>query len=321
MQALVLRGRQLALAQRPKPRPRPGWALVRVSCAGVCRTDLEIVRGYMGFQGVLGHEFVGRVVDGPPQWRGARVVAEINFACGCCGACRGGIARHCPRRRVMGISGADGAFAEYVSVPVRNLHQVPDEVPDECAVFVEPLAAAFEILEQVHIAPGARAVVLGDGKLGLLCAQVLTLAGARVLVVGKHESKLDIVRRRGIEAVGLSGWRQEPADVVVEATGRAEGFSIALGAVRPRGTLVLKSTVAGSVRADLAPLVIHEITLVGSRCGPFRPALQALEKGVVDVRSLVSARFPLARAKEAIAAAGKGGVLKVLIDNPQRQAV
>jgi len=314
MQALVFDGSVARVGEVAEPEPAAGMALVRVTLAGVCNTDLELVRGYMGFRGVLGHEFVGVVEEGPEEWRGRRVVSEINFACGACDWCAGGLARHCPARRVMGILDADGAFAERVCVPVANLHAVPYALPDEAAVFAEPLAAAFEIPEQVRIEPGTDALVLGDGKLGLLATQVLALAGARVRAVGRHPEKLAILARRGIETTLERDWEPRPTALVVEATGTAEGFRRAVAATRPRGTLVLKSTVAEHPGVDLAPLVIHEITVVGSRCGPFPPALDALARGRVDVRPLVSDRFPLARADEALRRAASRGVLKVLIE-------
>lgn len=291
--------------------------LVRVCLAGICNTDLEIVQGYMGFQGTLGHEFVGRVEVGPEEWRGQRVVGEINFACQQCPICAQGMQRHCPSRSVMGILEADGAFAELVRVPGANLHPVPEAVPDELAVFTEPLAAAFEILQQVHIEPGRDCVVLGDGKLGLLAAQVLHGAGARVLAVGKHPEKLAILAKRDIETVLLDEWRGSLASLVVEATGTVAGFERAVEATAPRGTLVLKSTVSESMLLNLAPLVIDEITVVGSRCGPFPPALRALETGTVDVRSLISERFPLSRGLEALERARQQGALKILLEPQQ----
>lgn len=315
MRALVFDGTSARVVERGEPRADERTAVVRVSVAGVCRTDLEIVKGYMGFHGVLGHELVGTVVDGPSPWRGKRVVAEINFACGECASCRGGLQRHCPTRTVMGILNADGAFAERVAVPVANLHAVPESVTDETAVFTEPLAAAFEILEQVHIVPGMTCTVLGDGKLGLLVAQVLAHAGARVLAVGKHVDKLRLLDRRGIETARAETWQPRLADLVVEATGTAIGLARALEATRPRGTLVLKSTVALGADLNLAPLVIKEITLVGSRCGRFAPALDALAREVIDVHPLISARVPLARADEALRLAAQPGALKVLIAN------
>jgi len=302
------------MVEHPEPEPLPEHVLVRVSLAGVCNTDLELAKGYMGFRGILGHEFVGRVASGPEEWRGRRVVGEINFACRRCPTCARGLERHCPTRTVMGIVGADGAFAEFVRVPVQNLHAVPASVPDEAAVFCEPLAAAFEILEQVRVTPEQRAVVLGDGKLGLLVAQVLAIAGARVLTVGRHPGKLALLRARGIDAVLEPDWRVEPAPLVVEATGSERGFERAVAATLPRGTLVLKSTVASRPAVDLAPLVIHEIHVVGSRCGPFPPALHALEAATVDVAPLVSERVPLSAGAEALRRAARPGALKVLID-------
>lgn len=314
MRALLLDQDGLCLVDRPDPRPAPDTAVVAVSLAGICNTDLEIARGYMNFRGVLGHEFVGRVEAGPEAWLGKRVVGEINFACRRCEACLGGLFRHCPARRVMGILNADGAFAERVAVPVANLHEVPHRVPDDVAVFTEPLAAAFEILAQVEVASGSQCVVLGDGKLGLLAAQVLHRAGAAVLAVGKHMDKLAILGRRGIRTTALSAWDRSPADLVVDATGGREGFALAVAATRPRGTLVLKSTVAEFHEVDLAPVVINEIRVIGSRCGDFAPALGALADGSVEVRSLVSARYELADAPEAFRQAASPGVLKVLIE-------
>jgi threonine dehydrogenase-like Zn-dependent dehydrogenase len=314
MRCLVWDGVKAAVRDRPEPALAAGFARVRVHLAGVCNTDLEIARGYLGFRGVLGHELVGTVAEGPADWLGARVTAEINFSCGRCPACADGLGRHCPSRRVMGIVDADGAFAEEVAVPIANLHRVPDGVPDEAAVFTEPLAAAFEILEQVPVEPGERAIVLGDGKLGLLVAQVLAGAGARVLAVGRHARKLAILAARGVETALAAEWRGEQSGLVVECTGSAAGFERAVACVRPRGRLVLKSTVAERPAVDLAPLVIHEIAVVGSRCGPFAPALAALAAGAVDVRPLVSARVPLARANEALRLAAEPGARKVLIE-------
>jgi len=313
MRALCFDGTVARVTERPEPEMRDGWAIVDVQVAGVCNTDLEIVRGYMGFTGVLGHELCGVVTEGPAAWKGKRVVSEINFACGACEACARGLGRHCPARTVMGILKADGAMAERIAVPVANLHEVGEGVSDEAAVFAEPLAAAFEILEQVHVTAATRCTVLGDGKLGLLIAQVLHQAGARVLAVGKHEDKLAVLARRGVPAVLLGAWDRAQADVVVEATGTAAGLALAIGATRPRGTLVLKSTVADKASLHLAPLVIHEITVVGSRCGSFPPALRALEARSVDTTSLVSAAFPLERADEALRRAAEPGARKVLI--------
>ena len=317
MRALHFDGTQARLTDRPPPAAAPGSALLRMIRAGVCNTDLEITKGYMAYQGILGHELLGRVIDGPPVWRGKRVAAEINFACGACPTCVKKLGRHCPARTVMGILGADGAFAEVVAVPVANLHEVPDTVSDDHAVFIEPHAAAFEITEQVHIQPGMECLVLGDGKLGLLAAQVLFSTGADVLAVGKHVQKLALLERRGIRTALLDSWDRAPADLVVEATGTAAGFATAVLATRPRGTLVQKSTVAGTIELSLAPLVINEITLVGSRCGSFAPAIRALSSGSVDVSGLISAKLPLSEAERALKLAASPGVLKVLIENDQ----
>jgi threonine dehydrogenase-like Zn-dependent dehydrogenase len=253
------------------------------------------------------------VSEGPAEWKGKRVVSEINFACGVCETCARGLGRHCPARTVMGISKADGAMAERVAVPVANLHEVGEGVTDEAAVFAEPLAAAFEILEQVHVTAATRCTVLGDGKLGLLVAQVLHQAGARVLAVGKHKDKLALLSRRGVRTALLREWDRAQADLVVEATGTAAGLELAVSATRPRGTLVLKSTVADKSSLHLAPIVIHEITVVGSRCGSFPPALRALEARSIDTASLVSATFPLSKAVEALRRAADPGVRKVLL--------
>ncbi|TMA39501.1 MAG: alcohol dehydrogenase [Deltaproteobacteria bacterium] len=312
MRALRWDGIRLTLARDlPEPEPAADEALVRVHLAGICRTDLEITRGYLGFRGTPGHEWVGRVVAaGDSDLVGARVVGEINFSCGVCATCRAGLGRHCPTRRVLGIAGADGAFAELTVLPARNLHRVPDSVPDRAAVFVEPLAAACEVLEQVPVGPGLRAVVLGDGKLGLLVAQALAGAGADVVLVGHHEKKLPLAQRLGIATgAGVPG-----ADLVVDATGSPGGLAAALALVRPRGTIVLKTTVAGEHRLDLAPAVINEVTVVGSRCGPFAPALAALASGRTSVAPLIDAVYPLDDAVGAFARAAEPGVLKILIE-------
>jgi threonine dehydrogenase-like Zn-dependent dehydrogenase len=268
----------------------------------------------MGFRGVPGHEFVGEVVAGPKGLLGQRVVGEINYACRGCPTCQRGLGRHCPHRRVMGILAADGAFAEYLAVPVANLHVVPDSVPDEAAVFTEPLAAAFSILEQVPLGPADDVVVLGDGKLGLLCTQVLAGSGAAVTLVGKHPENLALAAARGVATSLLDDWKPEAAvGCVVDATGSAAGLALATATVRPRGTLVLKSTVAEEHRLSLAPLVINEITLVGSRCGLFPPALQALVEGTVDVTPLIDSTFALAAGADAVAHAARPGVRKVLL--------
>ena len=312
MRALRWDGTRLALARDvPDPVARAGEAVVRVRLAGICRTDLEITRGYLGFRGTPGHEWVGDVEAADDSGLiGARVVGDINLACGACPACVAGLGRHCPARRVLGIVGADGALADRVVVPCANLHRVPDDVPDRNAVFVEPLAAAFEILDQVPHVAGARAIVFGDGKLGMLVAQVLSGAGADVRLVGHHDAKLDRARRLGIR----TDTPAPGADLVVDATGAADGLAAALALVRPRGTIVLKTTVAAPHRLDLAPAVINEVTIVGSRCGRFPPALAALAAGRVSVAPLIDAVYPLGEAVAAFAHAARPGTLKVLVD-------
>jgi alcohol dehydrogenase len=317
MRALVYDGQLRLVEDYPQPDPPPGEALVRVKLAGICNTDLEIVRGYLGFQGVLGHEFVGVVEEcANESLVGQRVVGEINCYCGECPTCRAGAPTHCPNGTTLGIWGRDGAFADYLSLPVVNLHTVPEVVSDEAAVFVEPLAAALEILEQVQIKPTDRVVVLGDGKLGLLVAQVLGLTGCDLAVGGRHEEKLAILQRRGIDARLADGLPTEKVDVVVDCTGHPSGFAAARGLVKPRGTLVLKNTFHGDVEVNLSMLVVDEITLIGSRCGPFAPALRLLERGLVDVESLVSATYPLDGGLAAFEQAQKKGMLKVLLTPP-----
>jgi len=288
-------------------------ALVKVHLAGICSTDLQILKGYMGFTGVPGHEFVGSVVDGPQDWLGKRVVGEINFGCGVCDNCRRDLARHCPNRRVMGIVNADGAFADYVAVPVTNLHAVADSISDEDAVFTEPLAAAFEILTQIQINPGDDILVLGDGKLGNLCAQVLRLTGAKVTALGKHADKLAAIKRAGVRTIQLHDWQPRLFDIVVEASGSPSGLALALSAVRPRGTLILKSTIAGKHEVSLAPIVINEINLIGSRCGPFPDALDALTAKRVAVAPLIEAIYSLKDGVEAVERAAQAGTKKLLL--------
>jgi threonine dehydrogenase-like Zn-dependent dehydrogenase len=300
-------------SSHPAPRTEAETALVRVHLAGICATDLQILNGYMGFNGVPGHEFVGSAVEGPQGTRGRRVVGEINFSCGKCDACDRGLNRHCPNRRVMGILSADGAFAEFVSIPVRNLHFVPDNLTDEEAVFVEPLAAAFEILEQVQIDPGDEILVLGDGKLGFLCAQALKLTGAKVTVLGKYPDKLRLIKRCAVRTVLLDDWKPKLFDVVVEVTGAASGLQLAMSAVRPRGTLVLKSTIASDHQLSLAPLVINEVTVVGSRCGPFASALKALAESTVSVTPLIEKVYPLDDGLDAFQHAARSGARKILL--------
>lgn len=313
MRALVLDDGVRFDRDRQEPVCRETEVLVRVSVAGICETDLQLMKGYMGFQGVLGHEFVGVAQSGPLQ--GRRVVGEINCSCWSCAMCTRGFPTHCLRRSVLGILGHDGAFADLVAVPRRNLHAVPDSLPDDVAVFTEPVAAAFQIPAQIPISRQDRIVVLGDGRLGNLCAQVLARLSDHVLVVGKHPEKLALLQSLGIETARLDEVsRDRHADIVVDATGSDTGLPTALELVRPRGTIVQKTTVAGTQTLAWAPFVIDEITLVGSRCGPFDQALAALESGRIDVSGMVSGRFDLSRGVEALEHARTRPVLKVLLD-------
>ena len=313
MKALVLDDGVALRRDYPAPVPGPGEVLVRVLTAGVCETDLQLIRGYMGFRGVLGHEFVGVAETGP--FAGRRVVGEINCACRHCNLCRMGLVTHCANRTVLGILQHDGAFAEMIAVPQANLHVVPDDMPTDVAVFTEPVAAAFQIPAQIPIRRGDRIVVLGDGRLGNVCAQVLAGLSEDVLVVGKHPEKLSLLSSLGLRTTLLADApRDRGADIVVDCTGSESGLPAALTMVRPRGTIVLKTTVAGEQTLAWAPFVIDEITLVGSRCGPFDQALKALAEGRVTVAPLISERFELARGVEALEHARTKPVLKVLLD-------
>ncbi len=317
MYALVLaNGRLQFTPDHPQPVPGAEEALIRVLRAGICNTDLELVRGYQNFAGVLGHEFVGVVEQCQiQQWLGQRVAGEINIACGACRSCRAGMTTHCRARRVLGIHDKDGAFASYLTLPIENLHQVPEGVSDSEAAFVEPLAACFEMLEQVQIRPTARVLVLGDGKMGLLAGQVLRLTGASVTMQGKHSEKLALAEQFGLQTrLGTPAQPEREYDVVVECTGSAAGLELARQLVRPRGTIILKSTVAGQSTLNLAPFVVDEITVVGSRCGPFAPALEALKDKRVLVAPLLSATYPLQEGVEAFAHAARPGTLKVQLE-------
>ncbi len=316
MLALRFDGSSPKIEEIDTPTARAGEALIRVRRAGVCSTDLEVAKGYMGFTGTLGHELVGEVRSHPDaSWLGRRVAAEINLGCGACERCAGGLSRHCATRTVMGILGKDGCFAEHITLPVENLHALPDSVSDDLAVFVEPLAAAFEILEQVRVDPSWRVAVLGDGKLGSLVAMVLAQTGAELTVVGRHPHKLE--RLSGVAHTALSGDAvRGDFDLVVEATGSPEGFARARSLLRPRGTLVLKSTFFGETKIDMAPLVIDEITLVGSRCGPFAPAVRALAAGRIDPSPLVEETYALRDGVAALTRAAERGALKVLLAPP-----
>jgi 2-desacetyl-2-hydroxyethyl bacteriochlorophyllide A dehydrogenase len=315
VRALWLEDRVLgARGDVPPPSPPPGEALVLVTLAGVCNTDLELVKGYYPFTGVPGHEFVGEVVSAAAaEWVGRRVVGEINASCGACATCRAGRRTHCPARTVLGIKGRHGSMAELLTLPIENLHAVPDAVSDEVAVFTEPVAAALEVQQQVAIDAGARVVVVGDGKLGQLVARTLALAGHRPTVVGRHPRKLALLSRLGIATAAAADLPPREADVVVECTGKPDGLALARAAVRPRGTIVLKSTYHGEVPVNLSGIVVDEVTLVGSRCGPFGPALELLAGGALEVADMVDHRFALDDGVAAFAAAAAPGVLKVLI--------
>ncbi len=314
VKALVLENGEVFLKDVPTPTPQEEEVLIRVSLGGICSTDLEMVKGYVPFTGVMGHEFVGRVeIDPQGEFTGTRVVGEINIGCGSCSFCQAGLKNHCQKREVVGIRQRQGVFAEYVALPRENIYPVPVESPDEEAVFVEPLAAALQVLEQVHIPPSHRVVVLGDGRLGLLVAMVLAEAGLESIILGHHKEKMDIVKPLGVTGVVAEEF-SEKVDLVVECTGSSAGFQKAQQILHPRGTIVLKTTVAGKASVDLASLVTGEITVVGSRCGPFLPALNLLKRGKLPLSKMVDKVFTLSQGKEALEYASRKGVKKVLLD-------
>jgi len=315
MRALYYSAGQLQYrSDLPKPRPDTAEALIRVSLAGICSTDLEITRGYANFTGVLGHEFVG-IVEACAEtgWLGRRVVGSINLGCRQCAVCQGEGPEHCPQRTVLGIIGKDGVFADHMTLPTANLLTVPDSVSDELAVFTEPLAAALRIREQVTINPSARAAVVGPGRLGMLVGQVLSLAGTEVTMIGRRVESLELPTHLGLKAGVLEEFGDDSFDLVVEATGNEAGFAHSMRLVRPQGTLILKSTFSGKANLDLTKLVVGEINVVGSRCGPFAPALRLLAKRAVEVEALIEAEYPLARGLEAMEHASRPGVRKILL--------
>jgi threonine dehydrogenase-like Zn-dependent dehydrogenase len=300
----------------PIPAPPSGEALVRVRLAGICATDLELARGYYPYTGIAGHEFVGEIAAAPddPARLGQRVVGEINAVCGECAACRAGRASHCERRTVLGIVNRHGAFAEYLTLPLENLHPVPENVPDQAAVFTEPLAAALEIQQQVQVRPGDRVLLVGAGRLGQLIAQTLALTGCDLCVLARRPRQVELLRRRGVTVVHEAEVPAGSMDIVVEAGGSPEGFALARRALRPRGLLVLKSTYAGALQVNMSSLVVDEITLIGSRCGPFPPALRLLTDGRVDPTLLIEASYPLRDGLAALENAAQPGALKILFD-------
>ena len=315
MQGIWLEKQELQLKKDlPIPEPQPGEAKVRVLRAGICNTDLELLRGYYPYTGILGHEFVGIVESGATNLVNQRVVGEINAACGKCHFCLTNQPTHCEHRTVLGIMNRNGAFAEYLTLPVVNLHPVPDQVTTEVATFTEPLAAALEITEQVAIAPEHKVLVVGDGKLGQLVAQTLALTGCNLVVIGRHADKLEKLASRGIKVGFEDIVIPRSFDVAVECTGNPDGFNLALSGLRPRGTLVLKSTYAGKLTLDASALVVDEITVVGSRCGPFDKALDLLSQDKVDVTSLIETCYPLDEGLAAFAHAQQRGTLKVLLN-------
>lgn len=313
MLSVCLENGKVLVRQQARPRRPGGFALIRLLYGGICNTDLELQQGYYGFQGIPGHEFVGEVVEADDKrWVGERVAGEINLACGKCEWCARGLGRHCPKRTVLGIVKQPGAFREFLTLPERNLHRIPREIPSEEAVFVEPLAAACEILDQVRIPRGAQVAVLGDGKLGLLVSQVLQAHGAQVHQYGRHKEKLRIAGQAGVVTEIAKKLPVAKYEFVVEATGSSEGLRQAVQMTQPRGTVIMKSTVHGLVSIDTAPAIVNEITLVGSRCGRFEPALRLLKNRQVRVDTMISEVLPLKSAEEAFRKAATPGVLKVL---------
>ncbi|NNM02452.1 MAG: alcohol dehydrogenase catalytic domain-containing protein [Nitrosopumilus sp.] len=314
MKAAFFDGKKIIFDQN-YPEPTSSESLVRVNLAGICGTDLEILDGYMKYNGILGHEFVGTVEKSEnSKLVGKRVVGEINAGCGVCNSCKNGMSRHCPNRTVLGILKRNGAFAEFVSLPEKNLHVLPDSISDEQAVFVEPLAAAFEIKEQVKLDPLWNVAVIGDGRLAQLIARVIKLSCKNITCFGRHKNKLQSLEKLGIKTkIGIESSDEFTFDLVIEATGSNSGFSDTLKLTRPRGIVILKSTIASRENLDLTPAVVNEITLVGSRCGLFKPAIDALATGMITVDDLIDSTFPLEKFQEAIIHAKKPDTLKVFL--------
>ena len=315
MQAIWLEDQQIRLRDDIRQPNRPTEALIRIRKAGICSTDLELVKGYYPYAGIPGHEFVGEVVNAPDKsWIGRRVVGEINAVCGACEACHNGRPTHCENRTVLGIVNRDGVFAEYTSLPLENLQRVPDSVPDEAAVFTEPLAAALEIQQQMQVKPTDRVLLIGAGRLGQLIAQTLTLTGCDLRVVAHHLYQQQLLSARGICLITEGETQPRKWDIVVEATGSPGGFDLARRAIRPRGTILLKSTYKGDMNVNFSSIVVDEITVLGSRCGPFEPALRLLENHAVNPIVLIAAQYKLREALKAFEHAAQAGVLKVLLE-------
>jgi threonine dehydrogenase-like Zn-dependent dehydrogenase len=314
MKALFVEAGKATLRETPKPAPAAGEVLIKVRLAGICSTDLEIIRGYAGFSGIIGHEFVGTVIHGSASLLNKRVVGEINCVCGKCDMCTSGLSNHCRRRTVVGISGRPGAFAEFIALPERNCVEVPAALSDEEAVFTEPLAAAFQILRQVKIEPRMNVAVLGTGRLGLLVSQVLSTTGCKLVAVGRNPLTLGLLDRRGIRTAELTSIRQmQECDIVIDCTGSGDGLNAALQLVRPRGTIVMKTTTHAPSAADLSALVVNEITMLGSRCGSFGDALNALARRQIEVKSLVTRTMPFDQALAALELASQPDQIKVLL--------
>jgi threonine dehydrogenase-like Zn-dependent dehydrogenase len=312
MRALVLDPGPVLRNDYPDPLPPTGECLIRVRMAGICGTDLELAGGYMAYRGIPGHEFVGEVVAGAASLSGKRIVGEINAACGHCDLCLRNLGRHCPNRKVLGILGRNGAFAEYLTLPASNLVELPGSIPDELGVFVEPIAAAYEIFEQVHLGRDEKILILGDGRLGAIVGLVLWAEAYQPVIGGHHAEKLDLLAALSLRTE-LEQHLQPGFDTVVDCTGNPNGLMRAMELVRPRGRIILKSTAANAADVNLAPIVINEISVIGSRCGRFAPAVEALASGKVDPRPLISALYPLADALSALAAARDPQNFKVLL--------
>ena len=314
MKATVFDGKKMDFLEN-YPDPDPDEAIVKITLAGICGTDLEILDGYMNYNGILGHEFVGVVVKSSnKELIGKRVVGEINVGCGKCQSCKEGLDRHCPNRTVLGILNRNGAFAEFLSLPEKNLHVIPDNVTDEQAVFVEPLAAAFEITQQIDLKKDWNVAIVGDGRLAQLIASVLKLYCTNITCFGRHQNKLDYLKKLHLKTkIGIESSDEHTFDLAVEATGNNSGFVDTMKLVKPRGTVILKSTIASRENLDLTPAVVNEITLIGSRCGTFKPAIEALSSNKVSVDNLIDSTFPLEKFQEAIQYAKKPETLKVFL--------